>query len=534
MPASKKGIIKSSQSFWKLSDTQADRIAELCHEEEYKAGIRIFNAGERAQNLYIIESGKVAHETEIRIGSRTRKQATIDIMTSGQIFGFAALIERPVFTMSAVAVEDTKVLALSGERLHQLCDEDHDLYRKIMNEVVNLLRDMLESTKRTLAHVLSVTSHDLRAPLATVQSCLDVIVGGFAGEINDKQRDLISGSKQRISDLTNMIDNILDISYIEIREADFENLALPGVMKDSIGDVEGIARSKRIKIENNVPEDLSVAFGLPKRLRQVFTNLLSNAVKFTPEGGTVSASSLETDDFVQMEIADTGVGISPEDLPRIFDDFYRGMKTDESEGAGIGLSIAKKIVDAHGGRIWAESPNPDSASGTKFKITLPKVSLGVKSGLKKEGEVIKEAKILITDDDPTMLNATAVVLQSRGYNVITARNGAEALAKIAEEKPDLLILDLLMPVMDGFEVVKRLNEQWDIDGERIPILVLSAVKEESSRRRYELETKVSLDVDGYIEKPVSPPLLLQRVEKTLKEGKSVGATSFTVTKGGKQ
>jgi len=222
----KREIIKNSQLFWKLSDSQIDKLVNLCQEEPCKAGVRIFSEGESARNLYIVEEGKIALEMEIRIGSRTRKQATIDVITKGQVFGWSAVSERPVLTASAISTENTKLLVLSGDCLRHLCNEDTDLCRKVMHELVNVVENRLSHARRTLAHVLSVTSHDLRAPLATVQSCLDVVVGGFVGDINSKQKDLLTGSKQRISDLTSMIDNILDISYMESREADFENVSL--------------------------------------------------------------------------------------------------------------------------------------------------------------------------------------------------------------------------------------------------------------------------------------------------------------------
>jgi len=514
VPNDRREIIKNSQLFWQLSDAQLDKIFDLCQEESYEAGARIFNEGETAHNIYVVKEGKVALEMEIRIGRRTRRQATIDVITKGEVLGWSALSQRPVLTMSATATENTELLLFNGKRLRQVGDQDPDLGRILMLDLVGLVSDRLQSAKETLAHVLSVTSHDLRAPLATVQSCLDVITGGFAGEINDKQNDLLEGSKQRISDLTSMIDNILDISYIQISELDFENLSLPEVIESSIGDVQGTAQQKGIQLENNVASDLPQIFGIPKRLRQVLTNLLSNAVKFTPHGGRVSISSREMDDHIQLEVADTGIGISPEELPKIFDDFYRGMKVD-AEGVGLGLSIAKKIIDSHGGKIWVESPCPETGIGTKFSFALPKVPIAVK-GKMEEGGVAKEAaRILVADDDPEMLKITKLVLESRGYQVSTASDGEEALAKIQEEKPDLIILDLLMPVMDGFEVCRRLNEQAGPGGNKVPILILSAVKEESSRRRYELETKASLGVDDYVEKPISPPILLQKVDSVL-------------------
>lgn len=519
MSGSKKETLKNSQLFWKLTDSQINTVADIFQEEFYWAGARIFSEGETAHNLYIVEEGKVALEMEIRIGSRTRKHAVIDVITNGQGFGWSAITERPVFTMSAICSENTKLYACNGQQLRVLCEKDKDLYGKVMDELILLVSDRLEHAKRTLAHVLSVTSHDLRAPLATVQSCLDVIVGGFAGSVTKKQEELLVGSKQRIFDLTQMIDNILDISHIEIRELDFEHVSLPEVVEHSIGDVTGIAIQKNIEITNNVSTELPHVLGLPKRLQQVLTNLLGNALKFTPANGSVTVNSLETDDSIQLEVCDTGIGIPQEELPKIFDDFYRG-KTVEAEGAGLGLSIAKKIIEAHGGLIWVESPCSYTGTGTQFSFSLPKLPTMLKGKAKIKKDASRPLRILVTDDDPHMLEVTKLVLESNGYQVTTAQNGIEALERIEKDTPDLLILDLLMPKMDGFDVIKSLHERSGPDGFRIPILILSAVKEDSSRRRYELETKVSMSIDDYIEKPIAPPILLQRVERVLSAAQS--------------
>jgi two-component system alkaline phosphatase synthesis response regulator PhoP len=130
----------------------------------------------------------------------------------------------------------------------------------------------------------------------------------------------------------------------------------------------------------------------------------------------------------------------------------------------------------------------------------------------------KKAKILIVDDDPDILTAIGAVLEARDYKVVTARDGEEGLAKLKTEKPDLMILDLLMPKMDGFAVCKELKDPRRAKYSNIPILILTSVKEEASRRRYELETGLALDVDDYVEKPIDPYTLLERVGKLLKRG----------------
>lgn len=128
-----------------------------------------------------------------------------------------------------------------------------------------------------------------------------------------------------------------------------------------------------------------------------------------------------------------------------------------------------------------------------------------------------QEKILLVDDDPDILDALTMILEARGYQVVTARDGIEGLASLKAEKPNLLILDLLMPKMDGFAVCKELKDARWSKYRDMPILILTSVREEASRRRYELETGLQLDVDDYVEKPISPDILLERVEKLLKK-----------------
>jgi len=131
------------------------------------------------------------------------------------------------------------------------------------------------------------------------------------------------------------------------------------------------------------------------------------------------------------------------------------------------------------------------------------------------------AKILVVDDDPDILDAVSMILETQGYQVVTARDGIEGLATLKAEKPDLMILDLLMPKMDGFGVCKELEDPRWAKYKDIPILILTSVREEASRRRYELETGLELNVDDYVEKPVAPDILLERVGKLLKKKQKV-------------
>jgi signal transduction histidine kinase len=259
--------------------------------------------------------------------------------------------------------------------------------RKRQREVASL-RDRclidskaLEETNRKLmeldrlrTYFLGMVSHDLKAPLVAIESYLQVILGGFAGEINEEQREMLDRSSHRIGELLNLISDLLDVSRIEAGQIakEFKPMSLSEVVEGSLEDVQAMAREKGMKLCVEVPEGLPVIHAAPHRLRQVLNNLLSNAIKFTPSEGLITISVEDKRDYLQVVVMDTGAGITSEDLPYVFDEFFRGRNV-ERTGAGLGLSIAKKIVEAHGGKIWAESPCTADGEGSKFTFILPKI-----------------------------------------------------------------------------------------------------------------------------------------------------------------
>lgn len=233
----------------------------------------------------------------------------------------------------------------------------------------------LEEGRKHLLRFLGVVAHDLKAPLSAVQSYLQLIVGGFAGEIAEKQKHMLQRSSQRITELLNLISDLLDISRIEAGQivSEIEEISLSKTVEDSLENVRSLAEEKKIELTVDVPKSLPQIKASGTRLRQVMVNLLSNAIKFTPEKGTIKLRVTDQESDIRVEVMDTGIGIATDELTKIFDDFYRGIETTK-EGTGLGLSISRRIVEAHKGRIWAESPNPEdkSARGSRFIFTLPK------------------------------------------------------------------------------------------------------------------------------------------------------------------
>ena len=177
--------LEVSQLFEGLTDEELDRITEFCSEEVYEAGTTIFREGEAANKLYIVEEGRVALEMTIRLGTGSGRQGTIDVVTKGQAFGWWGG-KSHTLTMSARCVEETKVIALDGVGLWHLLEEDYYTGYKVMKRLVGMVSSRLRHTRDTLAHVLSIASHDLKSPLAAVESYHQVMLGGYAEELLKK------------------------------------------------------------------------------------------------------------------------------------------------------------------------------------------------------------------------------------------------------------------------------------------------------------------------------------------------------------
>jgi len=268
--------------------------------------------------------------------------------------------------------------AISGElrkRQRQVVQLREHLLEEKTGELKQASREVakLEEEKNRFHRFISIAAHDLKAPLTAIQGFLWVMLGGYSGELNDKQKNMMERSTRRINELLNLISDLLDIPRIETGQIvpEIKEISFREVVKRSLDDLRNVAKEKGVKLRVELPQKhLPKIKGSSPRLQQVLTNLVSNAINYTPEG-EVTIRVEERDKDIQVEVMDTGIGIAPDDLPHLFDDFFRASNV-EAKGTGLGLSIAKRIVEAHGGRIWAESPCPESNTGSKFTFTLPK------------------------------------------------------------------------------------------------------------------------------------------------------------------
>jgi signal transduction histidine kinase len=221
---------------------------------------------------------------------------------------------------------------------------------------------------------IGVAAHDLKAPLDAVRSLLNVILDGYTGKLTERQRTMLGRANLRIGELATLVDDFLDVSLIESGRmvVETEKMQLLEVVDDCLEDVAVLAREANVEVTLERPDMLPEIQGSPRRLRQVLTNLVSNGIKFTPSGGHVTIRVTDHPRHMQVDVVDTGVGIAPEDLPHIFETFYRAEKARAIKGTGLGLAIARQIVEEHEGRIWVKSPLTDDQRGSQFSFTLPK------------------------------------------------------------------------------------------------------------------------------------------------------------------
>jgi signal transduction histidine kinase len=240
------------------------------------------------------------------------------------------------------------------------------LYREIEDK-----SQQLEAVSRHKSEFLANMSHELRTPLNAIIGFSEVLLERMFGELNERQADYLADILSSGQHLLSLINDILDLSKVEAgqMELEVESFSLPAALENGFTIVKERASRHGIRLSLEVASDLDLIEADERKVKQVVFNLLSNAVKFTPDGGRVAVTALQTDDLVEIAVQDTGIGIAPEDLPSVFDEFRQvGQGAVQAEGSGLGLALAKRFVELHGGRLWVESA---PGQGSTFTFTLP-------------------------------------------------------------------------------------------------------------------------------------------------------------------
>ena len=297
---------------------------------------------------------------------------SVPLMPRGEVIGLMRVYTSEPRQFSSEDIDFLSALANLGA----IALEKAKLYESLGQslEKCSIERSGLEEERNRFLRFLAIAAHDLKAPLTAIQGYFWVMLGGFSGELNDKQKHMLQRSSQRVSELLELISDLLDIPRIEAgRIADeMVDVSLVQVIKRALDDLQSSAKQKEVKLKAKLPQSLPKIHGSVPHLQRVVSELLTNAINYSP-GGMVTIMVKEEDNDIRVEVTDNGIGIPTEELPQTFDDFFRASNV-QTKGTGLGLPIAKRTVEAHGGRIRVESPCPETNVGSKFTFTLPKKS----------------------------------------------------------------------------------------------------------------------------------------------------------------
>lgn len=337
---------------------------------------------------------------------------------------------------------------------------------------------------------IAKTSHEFKTPLNSIINICQTLLAGKGKRTIEEEKENMQLVIRMGYRLSNLVNDILDLEKIkqgmlQIHPVPVDIYAL---VCSEMNFYNLLSRHKNLNMMNHIPDDLPLVLADENRFRQILTNLVDNAIKYTAEGQiTLSASKLN-DNMIKVTVTDTGSGISEADRQTIFESFQQA-EMNKDDGAGLGLSIVKQLVQLQNGDIWVES---EEGKGSAFHFTLPivhhesvpetKTSLPeLQSGLEMSGislstpyysEKINAPTILIVDDNIDSLKILSDMLEGVPYNVIAAKNGTEALEVVSCTKLDLVILDLMMPDMTGFEVCTKIRERFSMVD--LPVLIITA------------------------------------------------------------
>jgi signal transduction histidine kinase/CheY-like chemotaxis protein len=434
-------------------------------------------------------------------------------------------------------------IALDNASAYRQLNEQENENRRLFEEAQRA-RAAAEEADAAKSAFLSTVSHELRTPLTSVLGFAKIIKKRLEERIfplihTDDRRVL--QTMQQVEDnlkvvvgegerLTKLIDDVLDLAKIEAGKLEWhmEAVTVPDIVDHATAATASLFEQKGLRLVKELDADLPGVTGDRDRLIQVVINLISNAVKFT-ESGSITCRARRRGGEIVVSVADTGMGIAPADQPKVFERFKQvgDTLTDKPKGTGLGLPICREIVEHHGGRIWVES---ELGKGSTFSFALPlAAAAGEAAGAGGPVELAalirqlrehvlvstpkttdRKPRILVVDDEANIRDLLTQEFSDAGYQVSVAVNGRDAIAAVRRERPDLIVLDVMMPEMNGFDVAAVLkNDPATLD---IPIVILSIVQDRDRGFR--------LGVDRYLTKPIDTDLLFREVGTLIEQRKS--------------
>lgn len=432
----------------------------------------------------------------------------LPLAVKGEAFG---IIELEVWGKERRFTSDQINLAMTLANSAATALENARLY-----EAQRKTADQLRELDKLKSQFLANMSHELRTPLNSIIGFSRVILKGIDGPITDLQKQDLTAINSAGQHLLELINSVLDISKIEAGKMELafeDNLNLADLITSAMSTAVGLIKDKPIKLIKEVQPDLPTVRADPTRIRQVLINFLSNAAKFTEEGSiTVRAETQigpEGQPEVVVSVIDTGPGIALEDQDKLFKPFSQvdSSPTRKVGGSGLGLSISRLLIELHGGRIGVES---EVGKGSRFYFVLPLVTApptvaeALETGEKPHGERV----VLAIDDDRQVLNLYERYLRDHGYKVIPLTDPAQAVEIARRNMPFAITLDIMMPKIDGWQVLESLKR--DPVTRSIPVIICSIVEDR--------EKGISLGAVSYLTKPILEDELVKALDRLNGDG----------------
>jgi signal transduction histidine kinase/ActR/RegA family two-component response regulator len=423
--------------------------------------------------------------------------------------------ERSERLVIGIAVQ--AAIAIDNARLYEDAKRSADERARLL-EAERAARVEIERISLVKDEFLATLSHELRTPLNAVLGWSGVLLSRTQDPEVQRGLETIARNARAQAQL---IDDLLDMNRIvsgKIR-LDVQRLELAAIVEAALDSVRPSAEAKAIAVRRTIDPSAGLVFGDPNRLQQVVWNLLTNAVKFTPKGGKIDVIVQRVDSHVQIDVRDTGMGISAEFLPHLFERFRQAdsSTTRKYGGLGLGLSIVKQLVELHGGSVGAESGG--KGQGATFTVALP--LRAVRDSAAPSGEHPTSGRgcasrappvslagltVLIVDDEPDARELVRSVLSEAGADVVLAASAAEGLACVQTHRPDLLVSDIGMPDRDGYQFIRSVRDLGSACGGRTPAIALTAFARSEDRTRAMLA-----GYQVHMSKPIEPQELVATI-----------------------
>jgi len=443
-----------------------------------------------------------------------RESVTIPLVYFDQVVGVLALGATQAFTAPArnalSAIAPSLAVALANASANERVSEQSRRLAE-QNELLEEQRSRIARTAQELQRAsalkdrfLASVSHELRTPMTVILGFTGALLRGGQGELTPQQKESLERVQRNAKMLLGLINDVLDISKIESGKMEIapQRIEIGGLLRQIETDFAEPAAKKGLKLETSVAAGLGAVTNDPARLMQVLTNLVGNAMKFTDRGSIAVRAEPRGADRWALIVADTGIGIPEEEQEAIFEEFRQGEPEEHRGrgGTGLGLAITRKLVLALSGTITLESVR---GKGARFTVLLPRELPAHEPSAASDLPAAPSARngqktILIVDDDEGVRELLAFELRPHGVRIVQASDGPSGIRAAQEEKPDAILLDVLMPNLDGWQTLRTLKEQPETRG--IPVVIVSVVENRA--------LGISLGAFDYLVKPVDRTALL--------------------------